>query len=164
MQMICFCMSIISPIIFTIFSNFGNISGYKINWSKSAFLPLNNAVNSENLYTDIHINKQFHYLGLGIFTSINNITTENYDRTLNSILADLTRWSLIPQSIQVGVSVVKMNIMTRINFISSMIPLSPPAGHWNKLHPAITKLIWNNTSPQMKFSILQCSRNTQGQK
>lgn len=56
-----------------------------------------------------------------------------------------------------------MNIMPRINFCSSMILLSPPAGNWNSLHSAINKFIWNNKPPRIRLAILQRSKNTGGQ-
>lgn len=48
-----------------------------------------------------------------------------------------------------------MNIVPRVYFISSMIPLPPPAGYWNKLHSAASKFIWNGNRPRVKHSIAQ---------
>ncbi len=151
------------PVILNTSAAFGDISDYKINWSKSAMLPLNNTATSVSPITNIPIVKQFRYLGLNIFPSITKIITDNYGNTLNTITTDLERWSTIPQSIQARFSVIKMIVMPRINFYSSMLPLSPPSGYWNRLHSAINKFIWNNKTPRIKYATLQRARDSGGQ-
>lgn len=36
-----------------------------------------------------------------------------------------------------------------------MIPLSPPAGYWNKLHSIVSKLIWSGKQQRVKYSTAQ---------
>lgn len=81
---------------------------------------------------------------------------------LNKTLRDLDRWVDLPMSIHARVSVIKMNILPRINFVSSMIPLPPPSYHWSKLQSATTKFIWNRKRPRLKLSVLQRRREDGG--
>lgn len=47
-----------------------------------------------------------------------------------------------------------MNFLPRINFLSFMLPLSPPPRFWERLQKAVSKFIWNCKRPRLKFSTL----------
>ena len=83
-----------TPHILSIFNKFGSISGYKINWSKSALLPLNDSMRKASLPIDIPVVDQFKYLGLSIFASIQTTVSFNYNSTLRQVEGD---WSSIPK-------------------------------------------------------------------
>lgn len=110
------------------------LSGFKINWTKSALLPLSDPATGLQFPAGIPIIQDFKCLVIQIFISLNRIVTHNYSETLNKIKADLDRWITLPNSLRDRVSIVKMNILPRIHFISSMIPLSPRVNYWNKIH------------------------------
>lgn len=80
----------------------------------------------------------FKYLGVSIQPSLNSLTYDNYNKVLKEIESDLKRWGMLPTSFQSRLSVIKMNILPRINFISSMIPLAPPGGYRKKLHSVVS--------------------------
>lgn len=113
--------------ILQVFSQFSQYSGYKINWDKSLLIPLNAAAKCLQLpdipYIKWH-DTTFTYLGLNI-TKFSNISRINYDKLKLRVLADLQRWSNLKMSIQGKISVIKMNILGRLNFLFSMIPLPP---------------------------------------
>jgi len=115
------------PHLLNICEEFGNMSGFKINWFKSALLHLNDTAKTSVLPADIPIVQHFKYLGIEIFSSLNQIIKHNYLFVLNKILRDMDRWIDPPMSIRARISIVKMNILHRINFVSSMVPLPPPS-------------------------------------
>ena len=51
----------------------------------------------------------------------------NYSLALNNVLKDMDLWNSHPISIRARVSIIKMNVLPRINFVSSMVLLSPPS-------------------------------------
>lgn len=126
-------------------------------------LPLNNIAKTVDPLRSIPIVQHFRYLGLNIFPSVTKIVSDNYITTLNTMLVDLVRWAVIPQSIQAQFSVINMNIMPRINFCSSMLAFPPPGGYWNRLHYAINRFTWINKPPRIKLATLQRARNLGGQ-
>ena len=69
------------------------------------------------------------YLGIKINTSLSSIAKTNYTVILKKIAEDVGRWKHLLASVPNRISVIKMNILPSINFISSMLPLSPPAGY-----------------------------------
>ncbi len=54
-----------------------------------------------------------------------------------------------------------MDVLPRVNFYSSMIPLAPPLGYWDKLQSLVSKFIWKGKRPRLKLTTLQRDK-TQG--
>ncbi|KAJ0069841.1 hypothetical protein NL108_015071 [Boleophthalmus pectinirostris] len=152
------CMSSI----LAIFEDYGKISGFKINRQKSALLPLNQGLHGARLPSLVPVVKQFTYLGIEICSSILDIVKLNYDKTLTKVISDLERWSKLKNSLRSRVSVIKMNILPRVNFISAMIPLSPPRQYWSRLQSAVNKYIWNGKRSRIKLHTMQRDREAGG--
>lgn len=47
-----------------------------------------------------------------------------------------------------------MNVLPRINFLNSMLPLAPAKGYWKKLHSIIGVYLWNWKKAKIKTSTL----------
>ncbi len=142
-----------------IVEDFGNLSGFKINWPKSALLPINEAATPP---ADIPLVEHFKYLGVEIFPMLNQTVRQNYSNMFNNVIQDLNRWSGLPNLLQTQAAIIKMNILQRINFLSSMFPLPPPDGYWKKLQSAILKFIWNSKWPRLKISTAQRKKQNGG--
>lgn len=143
-------------------SEFGNLSGFKINWNKSALLPLNDTAKALQFPSNIPVVQQFKYLGVHIFPTLNGIVSHNYLGIWNAVESDLDRWTSLPNSFQARISIVKMNILPRINFVCAMIPLEPPANYWKKIHSRVLQFIWNKKRPRLKMTTLQRDRGAGG--
>ena len=150
------------PHILDTFHKFSSLSGYKINWTKSALLPLNSKLNLSSLPQHIPVVKQFKYLGVDIFPSLTTIANKNFQGIYNKIEADLNRWSHLPKSVQARVSIIKMDILPRINFFSSMLPLPPPIDYWKKVHSLVSRFIWGGKRPRVKLTTLQRDKTEGG--
>lgn len=55
-----------------------------------------------------------------------------------------------------------MDILPRVNFVSSMLPLPPPNGYWDKLNKVISKFVWDGKRPRLKWSTLQRRKSDGG--
>ncbi len=87
------------------FDHFSSLSGYKINWSKSALMPINNVNVNSSISSFIPIKESFIYLGITIYKNIHKID-------------DIQRWKNLKVSLQGRISTVKMNLLPRLNFFS----------------------------------------------
>ncbi len=68
------------------FDNFSSL--YKINWSKSALMPINNVKVNFSIPSFIPIKESFIYLGITIYKNIHKFARDNF----NNILDDIQRW------------------------------------------------------------------------
>ncbi len=64
------------------FDNFSSLSGYKINWSKSALMPINNVKVNFSIPSFIPIKESFIYLGITIYKNIHKIARDNFNNIL----------------------------------------------------------------------------------
>ena len=96
-------------------------------------LKLNNMPVNGQVNHPIPLQSKITYLGVTIHTSMKKIVQDNYETILNNVQKDLKNWAALPASFRSRIAVVKMNILPRVNFLSAMIPLAPPAKCWKRL-------------------------------
>ncbi len=116
------------------FDNFSSLSGYKINWSKSALMPINNVKVNSSIPSFIPIKESFTYLGITIYKNIHKIARDNFNNILVKVKNDIQRWKNLKVSLQGRISTVKMNLLPRFNFFFSMLPLSPHPVYFKEIH------------------------------
>ncbi len=137
------------------FDHFSSLSGYKINWGKSALMPINNVKVNFSVPSFIPIKESFIYLGITIYKNIHKIARDNFNNILVKVKTDIQRWKNLKVSLQGRISTVKMNLLPRFNFFFSMLPLSPPPGYFKEINSIISKFIWNDKCPRIKLTTLQ---------
>ncbi len=64
------------------FDHFSSLSGYKINWSKSALMPINNVKVNSSIPSFIPIKESFIYLGITIYKKNHKIARDNFNNIL----------------------------------------------------------------------------------
>lgn len=94
---------------------FGKHSGYKINFSKSEAIPLNQHTFPSHLGDAPFVWKSqgIKYLGITIKSPISKIFELNGTSVLKKIKEDTKRWSALPLSLWGRAEVIKMNILPR---------------------------------------------------
>ncbi len=107
------------------FDNFSSLSGYKINWSKSALMPINNVKVNSSIPSFIPIKESFIYLGITIYKNIHKIARDNFNNILVKVKNDIQRWKNLKVSLQGRISTVKMNLLPRFNFFLYATTFSP---------------------------------------
>lgn len=150
------------PNALTALNEFGRISGFKINYSKSVLMPLNPIGHNVTNNTNIKISTKVKYLGIELSPTLQLIPKINYMSIYSKVEADIQRWMRLPSSPPARISTIKMNILPRINFISSMLPLPPPPNYWKKLDSILNKFVWNGKRPRVKWSTLQKNKTEGG--
>ena len=150
------------PVVLEILNDFGYLSGYKVNLSKSALMLVNIDRSEVTIPPQLMVTDEVTYLGIKISPSLSTIAKTNYSLVSRKIEDDINRWKHLPSSVPARIAVVKMNILPRVNFISSMIPLAPPVGYWKRLDTLLRKYIWNGKKPAIKWSVLQYRKSGGG--
>ena len=105
-----------------------NISGYKINESKSAILFLKH---SERIKPPVQtpfkvIRDSVTYLGIRITPKVEDLVETNYNPVIESISESINRWSMLPISIIGRINILKMNVLPKFLYLFHSIPLSSP--------------------------------------
>lgn len=154
------------PIVLKILKEFGSISGCKINVGKSSILPLKALMNTSNTnhHSGIPIVSHFRYWGIDIYSSLDEIVTRNYRKLFKSITEDLDRCSKLTISLAARISIVKMNLLPRVTFYSSMLQKPPSAGYLNRLQILVSKFILKGQKPRIRTTILQRDNRSGGLK
>ena len=91
-------------------SNFGKVSGYKINVQKSqAFLYTNNRQTERQIMNKIIYNcYKENKIGIQLTKEVKNLFKENYKPLLKEIRKDTNRWKNIPWSWLGIINIMKM--------------------------------------------------------
>ncbi len=154
------CLSNISTSIsqcLKIFNNISKVSGYKINWEKSVLKPLSVLCDTTAVSSLIPVSNAFTYFGIQILPSLQAVVKHNFSSLFNNIRQDLERWDTLLLSLQGRIAIIEINVLPRLLFLFSMIPLSPYKTFCKEINSIITKLIWNNKRPIIKLKTLQRS-------
>ncbi len=144
------------------FDNFSSLSGYKINWSKSALMPINNVKVNSSIPSFIPIKESFIYLGNTIYKNINKIARDNFNNILIKVKNDIQRWKNLKVSLQGRISTVKMNLLPSITFFFLYATTFSPPGYFKEINSIISKFIWNDKCPRIKLTTLQHPNSTGG--
>lgn len=85
------------PVILDILKQFGQGSGYKLNFGKSELFPINNFVRKlpKNVATFRWVDQGFKYLGIFITGSLTDTFRSNFVLLLKRVEEDLRRWSTL---------------------------------------------------------------------
>uniref|UniRef100_A0A3Q1G9Y9 Reverse transcriptase domain-containing protein n=1 Tax=Acanthochromis polyacanthus TaxID=80966 RepID=A0A3Q1G9Y9_9TELE len=91
-----------------------------------------------------------------------NTTSTDLVNIQYSSLNDLDKWGKLPTSFQSRLSIVKMNILPRVTFFSSMLTLPPTKGYWKKIHASVGSYLWNGKKPRIKTLTLYRPKSSGG--
>ncbi len=119
------------PTVLEVIQLFGNISGYKVNHTKSSILLLNTTERANPAPQIKHFNfkvaEQFEYLGIQIVPNIEQTVKVNYEKIKKEINNSVDRWMKLPISVMGRVNVLKMTVLPKLLYLFQNIPLPPPS-------------------------------------
>lgn len=152
------------PHILSILRDFGSFSGYKLNYQKSEFYPVNNSANQiTQAELPFHISASgFRYLGIQVTGSFSSLFSTNFTSLLDQVKSDLQRWDSLPLSLVGRIQSIKMTILPKFSYLFQCIPLFLPKSFFKSLNQTISTFIWRGKQPRIKSHILQRSRGDGG--
>lgn len=136
-------------------SDFGKLSGYKVNISKTQVMTLNYSAPA-TLRKKFKINwenENNKYLGIHLTKDLTGLFRANYEPISLNIIADLHRWNLVSfLSLSARISAVKMNVLPRLLGENQF-------REWDKW---ISRFIWQGRKPRIKYDTLQLAKESGG--
>ncbi len=93
-------------------------------------MPINNVNVNSSIPSCIPIKESLIYLDITIYKNIHKIARDDFNNILVKVKNDIQRWKNLKVSLQGRISTVKMNLLPRLHFFFSMLPLSLPPGYF----------------------------------
>ena len=141
------------PLMDTI-QTYSELSGYKINWSKSEAMPISTSCHSNAVsqfgFRWVPIGMK--YLGIKLISDLDKIVTLNYEPLLTRIKNNLEKWGALKLSLWGKVNVIKMVVAPQFNYISMMIPLNIRDKIFKEYDKIVRDFLWDKKKPRIKLS------------
>lgn len=149
----------------TTLTEYGHLSGYKINIQKTQVIALNYRPN-QAIKDKYKINwdlKSMKCLGVNLPQDLGQLKSINYDPLLNRIKSDISRWNLIPyMSITQRAEVIKMNVLPRLLYLFQSLPVEVTENEFREWDKIISRYIWQGQRPRIRYRTLQLPKNKGG--
>lgn len=146
-------------------SEFGDLSGYRLNLSKTQVMALNFQVPQamRDKYNLLWENDNIKYLGINVSKDPLKLSQVNFDPLSIKIKSDLHRWNLIPfLSLNSRISAIKMNLLPRLLYLFRNLPIKVEESQFREWDKWISRFIWQGRKPRIKFSTLQLKKDNGG--
>lgn len=144
---------------------YGELSGYKVNVSKTQILTYNYDTPAEikNKYPWSWQTKHIKYLGVTIPKDLSKLSDYNYLPLDKKIKEDISRWNLIPfLSFSSRIQSIKMNILPRLLYLFQTLPIEIPQSQFNEWDKMLSRYIWQGKRPRVRFKTLQLMKEKGG--
>uniref|UniRef100_A0A8C5M4L4 Reverse transcriptase domain-containing protein n=1 Tax=Leptobrachium leishanense TaxID=445787 RepID=A0A8C5M4L4_9ANUR len=138
--------------------NFGSLSGFKINETKSEMLsiaPRNNWRRTlSTQYNFRWCTSSLTYLGIRLTSDFTNLFSANFSPLLATFKEDTARWSPKFLSWMGRISVIKMNFLPRLLYLFHTIPIIISLTFHKEIRTLFSSFIWPKTRPRLKYDTL----------
>ncbi|KAJ0063849.1 hypothetical protein NL108_012538 [Boleophthalmus pectinirostris] len=152
------------PTLNDILIEYGEISSYVINESKSVAMSISGTCPSETKekvkfkWTD----EGFRYLGINITKNTSHLFKANYEKVIKEISADLKRWEILPLTLMGRIEVIRMNVLPKFLFLFQSLPILLSKETFVKIDKLISIFLWRNQKPRIQYKLLQSSKEKGG--
>uniref|UniRef100_A0A3P9K8G4 Reverse transcriptase domain-containing protein n=1 Tax=Oryzias latipes TaxID=8090 RepID=A0A3P9K8G4_ORYLA len=144
------------PSLMEIIRKYGDVSGYRVNQTKSSILLLNEEERKNPTSEIIQFNvvDNFKYLGINIRPRLEQVVESNYDPLMEKINSSIEKWMTLPISIMGRINILKMSVLPKLIYLFQNIPLPPPLDLFSKLKKLFARFIWNNKKARLRLTLL----------
>lgn len=132
------------PPLLELITEFGELSGYTINWDKSEFMQLKGRLNP-TFVGDVpfHITTdKIKYLGVVIPKDPRLIYKLNYLNMVDRLKSNVETWRLLPLSMIGRVNAVKMVALPRFLYLFQNLPIFLPKSFFKLLDSIVLPFVW----------------------
>ncbi|KAF7653218.1 hypothetical protein LDENG_00086010, partial [Lucifuga dentata] len=152
------------PKLIQLINEYGSFSGYKINFSKSEAMPLNNlqALNPAVAHPFRWSPAGFTCLDIKISSNLKDLCKLNYAPLLQTIKQDLERWSGLRLSLLGRIHLIKMDVLPRLLYFFQMLPTLLSKKTLAQLNSAIISFTWHKKRPRLRYSFLSLPHSRGG--
>uniref|UniRef100_A0A8C5LRZ5 Reverse transcriptase n=1 Tax=Leptobrachium leishanense TaxID=445787 RepID=A0A8C5LRZ5_9ANUR len=145
---------------------YGLLSGFKINDSKSEILAISPQKHWRRVlsmqYAFRWCSSSLVYLGIRLSPDIAKLFTLNFTPLLEVFKTDIARWSPKYLSWMGRISIIKMNLLPRLLYLFHTLPICIHLSFHKELRMLFSSFIWPNTRPRLKHAILCKSKRNGG--
>lgn len=149
----------------SLLNDFGKLSGYKLNLSKTQVMALNYSA-SRSLKDKYNLDwdaVSLKYLGIILTKEITKLFQANYDSLSEAIKSDIHRWNLIPYlNLNSRMIAVKMNILPRLLYLFRTLPVEVPESQFKEWDKWVSRFIWQGKKPRIRYTVLQLKKEKGG--
>ena len=152
------------PALLGCLNDFGKVSGYKVNETKSEAMMLVGEWPSE-LREKIKFNwspEGFKYLGIMITHKTSLLYKANYGKLITCIKADLLRWEILPLSLFGRIETIRMNILPRLLYLFQALPVWIPTAQFKMIDKMLSMFIWQKKKPSIRQKLLLNQKKSGG--
>lgn len=145
------------PVLMNILGMYGRYSGYVLNVQKTQVLSFNYTPSQELLkkYTFNWFQPHIKYLGVFLTKNLAQLYDVNYKQINRNIYDDLGRWGVLPLDLGSRIRTIKMNILPRLLYLFTALPVEVPLKQFREWDRHLSRFIWNNKRPRVRYSTLQ---------
>lgn len=132
------------PNLLNLITQFGQFSGYRINWNKSEIMP----ITKFNLHTIQQspfkiVKDKFKYLGIYVTKTYISLFKLNFPPLLNKRHKNIQYWKTLPISMLGRINAIKMIFLPQLLYLLQLIPIYIPKTFFKKVDSIVTSFVWD---------------------
>lgn len=97
-----------------------------------------------------------------ITKDLSKLYRNNYEHIDKNIREDIDRWITYPMGLIDRINVVKMNILPRLLYVFSSLPVHVSKDQFHKWDRCISRFVWGGKQPRIRYTTLQLSKDKGG--
>lgn len=152
------------PVLLECIESYSRLSGYKINWCKSEFMPISPTCHSGVItsYGFKFRPSGMKYLGIQLNSNLEEIMMLNMEPLLQKIKINLDKWGKLKLTLWGKINVIKMVVAPQFNYVSMMLPVNIAPQLFEHYDKIIKEFLWDKKRPRINIKKMWSPKETGG--